>query len=463
MQKQMMRIRRAALRPLASACAIGFLGFAFLLAAAVTPSTASAQIALSVNIAPPALPVYSHPICPGEGYIWTPGYWSYSDDGGYYWVPGTWVEAPEPGLLWTPGYWGWNNGAYLWNDGYWGSEVGFYGGVDYGFGYIGDGYAGGYWRNNQFFYNSRVNNINVTEVHNVYQKTVVERGAHVSYNGGRGGITARPTAAQERFAHERHVPPASVQREHQTAARSNREQFASVNHGHPSVAATPKPGAYSGSGVVRARGATAAPTHPAASHGGSTSASRTHPATHESGASARTRTESVPHTASHSNSAPRTETKSASHQPAHEPKAASPRTETSRTTASKPAAKTHSETASHSTSTPRTESRPATHESKPVTHESQPATHEAKPAAHQSAPVSHTRTEPAPRAENKPATIHEPKPATQHTAPPAEHQPKPMAEHQSKPPAEQHAAPAQQHPAPAQHEPAPKEKKPPAK
>ena len=208
---------------------------------------------LSVAIAPPALPVYTQPICPGDGYIWTPGYWSYSDDGGYFWVPGTWVEAPEVGFLWTPGYWGWANGAYLWNAGYWGPQVGFYGGINYGFGYIGTGYAGGYWNGGHFFYNSRVNNVNASVVHNVYQKAVVEHGSYVSYNGGRGGVSARPTAAQERFAQESHTPAVAAQREHETAARADRSQFASVNHGHPAVAATAKPGEFKDSGAVAAK------------------------------------------------------------------------------------------------------------------------------------------------------------------------------------------------------------------
>jgi hypothetical protein len=43
----------------------------------------------------PELPVYEQPICPGDGYIWTPGYWAW--DGEYYWVPGTWVMAPKSG------------------------------------------------------------------------------------------------------------------------------------------------------------------------------------------------------------------------------------------------------------------------------------------------------------------------------------------------------------------------------
>ncbi len=64
--------------------------------------------------------------------------------------------APSDGLLWTPGYWGWNNGLYLWNAGYWGPHVGFYGGVNYGFGYTGVGFAGGYWHGGAFFYNRAV-------------------------------------------------------------------------------------------------------------------------------------------------------------------------------------------------------------------------------------------------------------------------------------------------------------------
>ena len=65
-----------------------FLLIAFLFAIAATSFMASAQVVLSVTIAPPALPIYAQPMCPGDGYIWTPGYWSYDDDGGYYWVPG---------------------------------------------------------------------------------------------------------------------------------------------------------------------------------------------------------------------------------------------------------------------------------------------------------------------------------------------------------------------------------------
>jgi len=54
------------------------------------PIQARAQVAMGIDvqIGPPALPVCEQPLCPGDGCIWTHGYWAYGDDG-YYWVPGT--------------------------------------------------------------------------------------------------------------------------------------------------------------------------------------------------------------------------------------------------------------------------------------------------------------------------------------------------------------------------------------
>ncbi|MGA6960732.1 MAG: hypothetical protein WBY38_15050, partial [Candidatus Acidiferrales bacterium] len=231
----------------------------FLLALVILaiPATAHAQFSASITVAPPELVVYSQPICPQEGYLWTPGYWGYGDEG-YFWVPGTWVEPPTVGYLWTPGYWGWGNGGYAWNGGYWGTEVGFYGGVNYGYGYGGSGYEGGYWRNNQFSYNTYVNNVGGEHFRNTYNKTVViNRTNYVSYNGGTGGINARPTAAQETFAHAHHTAPTSAQSGQREVASKNREMLASVNHGRPAIAATSKPGEFTGKGVVAARGAPA--------------------------------------------------------------------------------------------------------------------------------------------------------------------------------------------------------------
>src|SRR5208282_2203751 len=131
-------------------------------------------IGVAITIGPPPIPVYEQPICPGDGYLWVPGYWAYDYDiDDYYWVPGTWIVAPEVAFLWTPGYWGWGGDRFVFYDGYWGPLVGFYGGINYGFGYFGFGFEGGRWDGGHFFYNRAVLNVDVNVIHNVYNTTVV--------------------------------------------------------------------------------------------------------------------------------------------------------------------------------------------------------------------------------------------------------------------------------------------------
>jgi len=249
-----------------------FMGMAFAAATLAAPAKSDAQIAvgISIRIGPPVLPVYVQPVCPAAGYIWTPGYWAYGPDG-YYWVPGTWVMPPTVGLLWTPGYWGWSGGVYLWHAGYWGPHVGFYGGVNYGFGYGGVGLAGGAWRGGVFTYNRAVTNVDVTVVHNTYNETVINRNttvSRVSFNGGEGGTTAQPTAEERAAANEHHIEATEAQQQHEHAASTNRAQLASVNHGQPSVAASARPGEFSGKGVVAANKAERPNRPPNASNGG---------------------------------------------------------------------------------------------------------------------------------------------------------------------------------------------------
>ena len=207
--------------------------------AVLIPASSFAAVAISITIAPPVMPVYVQPACPGDGYMWTPGYWSWGD-AGYYWVPGVWVMAPQPGLLWTPGYWGFGGGAYLWHAGYWGPHVGFYGGVNYGFGYSGVGFIGGIWAGNVFRYNTAVVNVNTTVVRNVYvDRTVIHNTTIVnraSFNGT-GGIMARPNAGEMSAMNERHVQATSTQISHQSLAGRDHNQLASVNHGTPGTAA----------------------------------------------------------------------------------------------------------------------------------------------------------------------------------------------------------------------------------
>ncbi|MBV8729859.1 MAG: YXWGXW repeat-containing protein [Acidobacteriia bacterium] len=205
----------------------------------IAPQASRADVAISINIAPPPLPVYTQPPCPQEGWLWTPGYWSWGP-AGYYWVPGVWVAPPRIGFLWTPGYWAFANGVYLWRAGYWGPHVGFYGGVNYGFGYVGVGFVGGVWAGSVFRYNTAVVNVNTTVVHNVYiDRTVIRNTTIVnraSFNGP-GGIAARPTPQEQIALREQHFQPTPNQVSHERMAAQDRSQLASLNQGRPATAA----------------------------------------------------------------------------------------------------------------------------------------------------------------------------------------------------------------------------------
>ena len=106
-------------------------------------------------------------------------------------------------------------------------HIGYYGGIDYGFGYTGRGYYGAYWNNGTVYYNRAVTNVNVSIVHNVYNYNVRNSNVtRVSYNGGRGGIEARPTPQELAVVHETRIPPVAAQFQHAREASANRAQFA---------------------------------------------------------------------------------------------------------------------------------------------------------------------------------------------------------------------------------------------
>ncbi len=213
----------------------------------------AADVAVYADEAPPPLPDYDQPPITTEGDMWTPGYWAWNGYE-YFWVPGTWIEPPQAGLLWTPGYWGFIGGVYAFHRGYWGEHVGFYGGVDYGFGYGGAGYEGGHWDNGRFFYNRAVTNIGRVDIVNVYNQpvTIIER-SRASFNGGPNGLDVKPTAAELDAAKEKHVAPTSDQLHNARVAGRTESAFVSANKGKPRVAATAKPGEFKGAAVVPAK------------------------------------------------------------------------------------------------------------------------------------------------------------------------------------------------------------------
>ncbi len=228
---------------------------ALALALLAIPASSWAGVFISVGFAPPVLPVYAQPPCPYPGWMWTPGYWAYGADG-YYWVPGTWVPAPYVGALWTPPYWGWEGGFYVFHPGYWGPHVGYYGGVNYGFGYMGVGFVGGMWHGGAFAYNTAVMNVNRTAIHNTYiDRTVVRNNTiinnnRVAYSGGPGGIHHPPTAQERAFSREPHMAATQMQSQHETAAMHNVNSYASRNGGRPGNLAMARPMGYNGRGAL---------------------------------------------------------------------------------------------------------------------------------------------------------------------------------------------------------------------
>ena len=186
------------------------------------------------------MPEYEQPYCPGNDYIWTPGYWFWSP-AGYYWVPGAWVLAPYVGALWTPGYWGFAGGRYGWHYGYWGPYIGFYGGINYGYGYFGSGYQGGYWNRGAFYYNRSITRVN-NNVRYVYTRNVsYNNRTRVSYNGGHGGLNVRPNQSQLNAAKARRFGAIPAQRQLVRQAQGNRSQFAKTNNGKPAEVAYTRP------------------------------------------------------------------------------------------------------------------------------------------------------------------------------------------------------------------------------
>ena len=203
-----------------------------------SPAPSYEQLAESPE-APPPLPEYSQPPCPGENYAWTPGYWAYSN-AGFYWVPGAWVLAPWVGALWTPPWWGYDNGVYVLYAGYWGPHIGFYGGIDYGFGYPGRGYYGAYWNQGRMSYNIAVTNVDRGRISDTYRFAVptYER-SRVSYNAGRGGIHAAPTPQEMAVARDPRTPALAAQTQHAREASTSRAQSAAA--GMPAALAVNRP------------------------------------------------------------------------------------------------------------------------------------------------------------------------------------------------------------------------------
>lgn len=205
-------------------------------------------------VAPPPLPSYAQPAIPEEGYLWMPGFWAWRGDvRDYYWVPGTWVKPPRTGLLWTPPYWSSDDSRYAFHAGYWAEAVGFYGGIDYGYGYPGNGYQGGRWENDTFSYNRAANNFGSIDIAHAYDQAISSNGGVVraSFNSGSRGTNAQPTQDQQRPARDKHVAPTAEQLRQFEIAAKDRSLYSKLNGGEPGIAATARVGLFDSHSVTR--------------------------------------------------------------------------------------------------------------------------------------------------------------------------------------------------------------------
>jgi hypothetical protein len=218
------------------------------------------DVGMRVAEAPPPLLNDDQPPCAEDGYLWTPGYWSWGR--GYYWVHGAWVRPPRVGVLWTPGYWEYAGALYVFHPGYWGPHIGFYGGINYGFGYVGVGFASGRWEGNSFAYNRAVSNVDTNVIHHTYSEAVVDNVTlnKVSYNGGPGGTMTAATMQERAAAAEPHTPPTALQRQ----IAQNPAIMARADQEHAAVAVA---AVHSAPRVVAARSTVAPLAHAGAAQG----------------------------------------------------------------------------------------------------------------------------------------------------------------------------------------------------
>jgi hypothetical protein len=132
---------------------------------------------------------------------------------------------------------------YVFHPGYWAAHVGYYGGINYGFGYAGVGFTGGRWEGNAFAYNSAVSNLNSSIIHNTYRDAPVGNSvvSKVSYNGGPGGLTTLPTAEERLVASEPHIPATPLQHRNAQQAAGSPTRLVRAEVGHPALATVGKP------------------------------------------------------------------------------------------------------------------------------------------------------------------------------------------------------------------------------
>ena len=200
---------------------------------AAAAASAVVAIGVSINVAPPELPVYEQPPIPGPGYLWTPGYWAWGDE----WLllgAGHLGRAAAAGLSLDAGLLGLGRRRLLWHAGYWGPHVGFYGGVNYGFGYGGHGYRGRLLARRRRSTTTAASTIIPGTCTSPTSTTNRDRrhGNRVSFNGGNGGVRPRRRRRHSwRQSTSIISRPCGASCTRSSWRARNRQLHATINHG----------------------------------------------------------------------------------------------------------------------------------------------------------------------------------------------------------------------------------------
>ena len=124
----------------------------------------------------------------GDGYIWTPGY-SAGADGRLQPGPRRLDRCRLQRRTLDAGLLGLRQRRLPLERRLLGPYVGYYGGINYGFGYVGSGFAGGHWERGRYHYNRAYCNFGRGyNYHNVYNRP------YNGYNGHAGGASFTRTS-----------------------------------------------------------------------------------------------------------------------------------------------------------------------------------------------------------------------------------------------------------------------------
>jgi hypothetical protein len=94
------------------------LGLALLVGTLATSACATPRGRLYVRVGPPAPIVEARIVAPGPGYVWVPGYHTWSGSA-YVWVPGRWNRPPRARAVWVPARWARDRRGWYFVEGHW--------------------------------------------------------------------------------------------------------------------------------------------------------------------------------------------------------------------------------------------------------------------------------------------------------------------------------------------------------